>query len=911
MAALQMLASLALLTPPLQEAPYPIPTELFDAPTTIARALARMAPAAPVSAEAVSLSTLPLNVGIEADMPRDVAITPDGATVLVACRDTDNVEFYDLASGTWLASVDVGAGPLDVAVAPDGTTAVVPCSRDDSVTVIDLSTRTVLGSVAVTGSEPYRVEITSDSQRAIVGVVDGGIDSRISVIDLASLTEQASFPTVSQSPRGGAGDPARGIVRAHLADLALTPDDTRVVVPDYFGSRVAVYDVATGAALALLMGGGGPTNVDVSADGTTAVVAYRNGLGGPPDTVGKIDLGSLTLTLFDSGSSTFLPDVRITPDKRFAILNTQAGIEFVDLTTGAVSGSPFGESIATIQLSFDGRYAIAYGVNGHVIDIPTQTLVANLFEMSYLDAAASPIDHVVVAAHNLYHERVTAFATDGASAAALWTRTVGRPLEFDAPSTVAVTSDSIAVVTGAISGHAAVVDLTTESVLGYAVTGPSPGPIAVRPQGDLAVVATNDGDTVSIIDIASAQTLTEVAIGHFPNGLRIAPDGQTAYVLSHEGPFNRISYVDLAGAASSVIAQFGIGAGTVFQGLELAPDGATLAVLSPQAREVLIIDVATQAIAATLPVGAQPVRSVFSSDSSRLYVANIFDSTVSVIDVQGAASSVVTTLPVGWAHTMTLDASDRYLYLVARTGASPSFALELVVVDTTNLQTVATLPLPSTSSVFVPPHLAGRLGDQLVVALAGGDVVRVDMAGPQAAIVESIAPSDTPSDLAIAGDVGLAVLTLPGAADALDLIRFGGDSTPYCTPAVPNSTGQAATLRAYGTFLAGEQPLRLESRELPPNTFGYFLVSQTTGMVQPPGSQGNLCLAGSIGRYAQDVASSGPAGTLTLAVDTSALPLTPPVAVAQGEVWNFQCWFRDQNPAQTSNFSSAVSVAFE
>ena len=39
----------------------------------------------------------------------------------------------------------------------------------------------------------------------------------------------------------------------------------------------------------------------------------------------------------------------------------------------------------------------------------------------------------------------------------------------------------------------------------------------------------------------------------------------------------------------------------------------------------------------------------------------------------------------------------------------------------------------------------------------------------------------------------------------------------------------------------------------------------------------------------------------------------PPPAqqvVLPGEVWNFQAWFRDNDPRATSNFTDAVSVVF-
>ncbi|MCP3918877.1 MAG: hypothetical protein GY711_25300 [bacterium] len=136
--------------------------------------------------------------------------------------------------------------------------------------------------------------------------------------------------------------------------------------------------------------------------------------------------------------------------------------------------------------------------------------------------------------------------------------------------------------------------------------------------------------------------------------------------------------------------------------------------------------------------------------------------------------------------------------------------------------------------------------------------------------------------------------------------------TAHCLPAVPNSTGSGATISAYGHTNVSHNAVRLEADSLPPNQFGYFLASSTSGFIpNPGGSQGNLCLTGQVARFNRDVQSSGPAGRFTLPVDLSAIPLTPPVAVQPGETWNFQGWYRDQNPTSTSNFTEALRIAFQ
>ncbi len=151
--------------------------------------------------------------------------------------------------------------------------------------------------------------------------------------------------------------------------------------------------------------------------------------------------------------------------------------------------------------------------------------------------------------------------------------------------------------------------------------------------------------------------------------------------------------------------------------------------------------------------------------------------------------------------------------------------------------------------------------------------------------------------------------------DALMLdVRVDGGAigTSYCTAAA-NSTGVAGELSATGSLLAADNSVRLTASHLPPQTFGLFLTSQVQSSVaMPGGSQGTLCLGGQIGRFAGDIFQSSAAGDSTLAIDLTQLPSpTGAVAAAPGETWNFQCWFRDANPAVTSNFTLPTSITLQ
>ncbi|MEZ6017178.1 MAG: hypothetical protein R3F49_18820 [Planctomycetota bacterium] len=137
--------------------------------------------------------------------------------------------------------------------------------------------------------------------------------------------------------------------------------------------------------------------------------------------------------------------------------------------------------------------------------------------------------------------------------------------------------------------------------------------------------------------------------------------------------------------------------------------------------------------------------------------------------------------------------------------------------------------------------------------------------------------------------------------------------TAYCT-AAPNSTGSAASLGATGSAIATQNNVTLTCTQMPPNAFSFFLTSATQGFVASPGgSQGNLCLGGSIGRYVApgQIQNSGAAGAVALALDLTQHP-TPNglISVVAGQSWNFQCWYRDANPTVTSNFSSGLQIDF-
>ena len=141
-------------------------------------------------------------------------------------------------------------------------------------------------------------------------------------------------------------------------------------------------------------------------------------------------------------------------------------------------------------------------------------------------------------------------------------------------------------------------------------------------------------------------------------------------------------------------------------------------------------------------------------------------------------------------------------------------------------------------------------------------------------------------------------------------IAGGGLGTNYCL-AVPNSTGVIGLISAAGTTSMAMNDLRLSAKQLPQNTFGFFLNSLNQSFVtNPGGSDGNLCLGGAVGRYSLMIQNSGGGGRIAITLDLTDMPQPMgSVSASAGQTWFFQAWHRDTNASgATSNFTNGIMI---
>jgi YVTN family beta-propeller protein len=137
--------------------------------------------------------------------PVNLAISPDGRWLCVACESSDSVIVVDTTSRAKVAEIAVGGQPADVTFRPDGKVAYVSNRLDDSVSVIDVASRSVIKTLPV-GDEPHGV--LTDKPGKLLYVLNTSTDD-ISIYDTESF-EQLKRISASRGPWSLALSPEGG-----------------------------------------------------------------------------------------------------------------------------------------------------------------------------------------------------------------------------------------------------------------------------------------------------------------------------------------------------------------------------------------------------------------------------------------------------------------------------------------------------------------------------------------------------------------------------------------------------------------------------------------------------------------------------------------------------------------------------
>ncbi len=127
--------------------------------------------------------------------PRTLAFSADGARVVVACQDANELWVLDAAARALVRKLAVGHRPYGVAVAP-GTGRIVVSNESDG-TVAVISPELVIEKMIAVAATPRALAITADGARAYVThFLTRGASGTVTEIDLVNLTAPRTAPLV-------------------------------------------------------------------------------------------------------------------------------------------------------------------------------------------------------------------------------------------------------------------------------------------------------------------------------------------------------------------------------------------------------------------------------------------------------------------------------------------------------------------------------------------------------------------------------------------------------------------------------------------------------------------------------------------------------------------------------------------
>ena len=155
----------------------------------------------------------------------------------------------------------------------------------------------------------------------------------------------------------------------------------------------------------------------------------------------------------------------------------------------------------------------------------------------------------------------------------------------------------------------------------------------------------------------------------------------------------------------------------------------------------------------------------------------------------------------------------------------------------------------------------------------------------------------------IASDLGSGSI-VEAAIDDVAVFAVDAPTCPppanYCAGGV-NGFGTSATMAASGSQDVDDQDLTLGVFGAAPSQFGLFFYGPS--QASTPLGNGTLCVGGNINRL--PVVGTGPFGGAQQPLAFGSLP----APIANGDVWNFQFWYRDV-VGSGSNLSDGLQITF-
>ena len=174
-----------------------------------------------------------------------IAITSDGATLLVVNPDSNSLSLVDLDQGNAVTEIPVGVDPRTVAVDGNGRCAYVANRGSASISVVDLVAKKHVAEIAA-GYRPYGVVVSPDGGRLYVAEQGA---NQVRIVDTRTLATTALLPTHDRPSGLAVTDDGRILYVTHLLNNAIT--------------AITLQNQATYLPLLMQEAGATPTNAQV------------------------------------------------------------------------------------------------------------------------------------------------------------------------------------------------------------------------------------------------------------------------------------------------------------------------------------------------------------------------------------------------------------------------------------------------------------------------------------------------------------------------------------------------------------------------------------------------------------------------------------------------------------------------
>ena len=205
------------------------------------------------------------------------------------------------------------------------------------------------------------------------------------------------------------------------------------------------------------------------------------------------------------------------------------------------------------------------------------------------------------------------------------------------PHGLAMTPDGKLLLAGVYGeDRVALIDTSTQAIVAT-VPVPKPHTIAIRPDGKVAYVASQEPGKFAlvVVDLATRSVARTLPLEKTPRDLEFGHDGRALYFTM--AGVNAIAVLDPT--SDKVIAQIPTGASPHLANFFRGASAGTAVVQGPG--DLQLFDPATNAPLKTIAVGKQPHWMAATSDGKRIYVTNEGSNDVTVVDLAVGTTSTI------------------------------------------------------------------------------------------------------------------------------------------------------------------------------------------------------------------------------------------------------------------------------